>query len=69
MARISKVRAWARDVGVSDRGLARLLGVSKWTVIAWRTPDRAGEPTDWRKRLIAGLEREIARLRDASISD
>jgi len=69
MAEVCKLHAWARDVGVSDRGMARLLGVSRWTVISWRTPDRTTEPTDWRERLIAGMEREIARLRAGSGSD
>jgi hypothetical protein len=69
MAQISRVSAWAKDVGINDRGVARLLGVSKWTVIAWRTPHRVSEPVDWRERLIAGMEREIARLRAANAPD
>jgi hypothetical protein len=41
-----------------------LLGVSPWTVVAWRREDRgAHEPADWRERLIEGLEREARRLR------
>jgi hypothetical protein len=63
----SKLRAWARDVGMSDHGIARLLGVSRWTVISWRRHDvDAREPADWRERLIGGLEKEIDRLRGLS---
>ncbi|HMR32945.1 MAG TPA: hypothetical protein PKA13_11110 [Geminicoccaceae bacterium] len=64
MAKLSKLRLWARDVGVSDRGAARLLGVSRWTVVSWRRDDvEAREPADWREKLIEGLQREIDRLR------
>jgi hypothetical protein len=60
----STIRTWAVDVGLTDRGVARLLGVSPHTVISWRKADRAArEPLDWRDRIIAGLEREIERLR------
>ncbi len=64
MPKVSKVRAWAREIGVSNRGVARLLGVSRWTVVAWRREDHGShEPADWRERLIEGLEREVRRLR------
>jgi hypothetical protein len=33
------------------------------------TPHRASEPVDWRERLIAGMERENARLRAANAPD
>ena len=67
MPKANKLRAWARDLGVSDRGVARLLDVSRWTVISWRRDEHgAGEPVDWRDRLIAGLEREIEKLRQGS---
>ena len=69
MAKTSRIHTWARDVGISDRGVARLLGVSRWTVIAWRAPNRAREPSDWRERLIEGMEQEIARLRAAGAQD
>ena len=62
--KVSKVRTWARDVGLSDRGVGRLLGVSPWTVLSWRREDHGSrEPADWRERLIEGLEREVRRLR------
>lgn len=63
MAEKSRVRDWARDLGLSDRGVARLFLVSPWTVISWRTTGRAHEPADWEQRAIAGLEKEILRLR------
>ena len=63
MTKPSKLAAWSRDVGLSDRGVARLLGVSRWTVISWRRDDGAAEPSDWRERLIEGLECEVAKLR------
>jgi len=50
-------------------GVARLLGVSPWTVVAWRREDRGShEPADWRERLIEGLEREVRRLRGREVS-
>ena len=50
-------------------GVARLLGVSPWTVVAWRREDRGShEPADWRERLIEGLEREVRRLRGRDVS-
>jgi hypothetical protein len=58
MPKVSKLRIWARDVGMSDRGVARLLDVSPWTVVSWRR-----EPANWRERLIEGLEREAGQLR------
>ena len=65
MTKVSKLRVWARDVGISDRGIARLLNVSRWTVISWRRDDDgAREPLDWRDQVIEGLEREIAKLRE-----
>lgn len=65
MRSVSKVRIWAQDVGLSDRGVARLMGVSRWTVLSWRREDAsAREPADWRRRLIKGLEREIELLRN-----
>lgn len=64
MPKANKVRSWAREVGVSARGVARLLDVSIWTVLAWRRDDVAAcEPSDWRERVILGLEREVAQLR------
>ena len=64
LARSSKLRVWATEVGVSDRGVARLLGVSRSTIVSWRDDQRtAHEPVNWRERLIAGLEQEIALLR------
>src|SRR5438477_1878389 len=60
----NKLRAWARDIGLSDRGVARLLSVSRFTVASWRLADRAAcEPEDWREGGIAGPEREISLLR------
>jgi DNA-binding transcriptional regulator YiaG len=61
----SRIHAWTREVGMTDQGVARLLGVSKWTVISWRTDSRqAREPINWRERLIEGLDREITKLRE-----
>ena len=66
MAARSKLRAWARDLGLTDRAVARLMGKSKWTVASWHNPQRdVCEPTDWRELIIAGFELEIARLREA----
>ena len=60
----SKLLAWARDFGITTNGLARLIGVSKWTIISWRREDRnASEPVDWRQQVIAGLEAEVKRLK------
>lgn len=70
MTKISKLRLWARDVGVTDRGLARLMGKKRSTVISWRRDDHgAHEPADWRKRLIKGLEQEIAKLKESDQVD
>ena len=64
MPKTTMLRSWAREVGVSATGLARLLDVSVWTVYSWRRDDVAAcEPADWRARLILGLEREVAQLR------
>jgi hypothetical protein len=67
MKKSGELRVWARNMGLSDRGVARLLGVSRFTVASWRLEDRAAsEPADWRELVIAGLEKEIALLRHSA---
>ena len=63
----SKLQAWGRDFGMTAEGVARLIRVSKHTVISWRREDRdACEPHEWRQRVIAGLEAAIERLKKGS---
>jgi len=54
--RKTPLREWARQVGLSDRGVAQLMGVEPSTVVSWRRDELTVEaPPDWRAIMAASL--------------